>query len=43
MSTRIPKLVARYGFKRFLIAGPAVRSRGYGLAQPHAGQRQLPD
>lgn len=28
MSTRIPKLVARYGFKRFLILGPALVAIG---------------
>jgi EmrB/QacA subfamily drug resistance transporter len=28
MSTRIPKLVARYGFKRFLIAGPIIVALG---------------
>jgi EmrB/QacA subfamily drug resistance transporter len=28
MSTRMPKLVARYGFKRFLIAGPLVVAVG---------------
>jgi len=31
MSTRIPKLVGRYGFKRFLVAGPLIVAIGLAL------------
>lgn len=38
MSTRMPKLVARYGFKRFLVTGPMVIATGLLWAsQLHAG------
>lgn len=38
MSTRMPKLVARYGFKRFLIIGPLLIAAGLvWLSQLHSG------
>jgi EmrB/QacA subfamily drug resistance transporter len=38
VSTRMPKLVQRYGFKRFLIIGPLFIAAGFAwLAQLHAG------
>ncbi len=42
MSTRIPKLVAKYGFRRFLIAGPLLVAIGlFWLSQLHLGSNYL--